>query len=119
MTGNGFSTLSVEIYSRARQGINLEINALSTIMFIFVMILVLIYYVITNHKTHIGKDVHNEKTINWNYGYFVSLSRIRSWCKKLNDNGISSNNKNLIIYNWGDYIDPKLIKNLKNKQDIM
>ena len=55
VTGNGFSTLSVEIYSRARQGINLEINALSTIMFIFVMILVLIYYVITNHKTHIGK----------------------------------------------------------------
>ena len=55
VTGNGFSTLSVEIYSRARQGINLEINALSTVMFIFVMILVLIYYVITNHKTHIGK----------------------------------------------------------------
>ncbi len=52
---DGFSTLSVEIYSRARQGINLEINALSTVMFIFVMILVLIYYVITNHKTHIGK----------------------------------------------------------------
>ncbi len=50
-----FAALSVEIYSRARQGINLEINALSTVMFIFVMILVLIYYVITNHKTHIGK----------------------------------------------------------------
>jgi spermidine/putrescine transport system permease protein len=55
VTGNGCSTLSVEIYSRARQGINLEINALSTLMFIFVMVLVLIYYVITNHKSHIGK----------------------------------------------------------------
>ena len=55
VTGNGFSTSSVEIYSRARQGINLEINALSTLMFIFVMVLVLIYYVITNHKSHIGK----------------------------------------------------------------
>ncbi|MCC9745780.1 ABC transporter permease subunit, partial [Streptococcus agalactiae] len=31
VTGNGFSTLSVEIYSRARRGISLEINALSTI----------------------------------------------------------------------------------------
>ncbi|MDE7536649.1 ABC transporter permease subunit, partial [Streptococcus agalactiae] len=30
VTGNGFSTLSVEIYSRARRGISLEINALST-----------------------------------------------------------------------------------------
>ena len=29
VTGNGFSTLSVEIYSWARHGISLEINALS------------------------------------------------------------------------------------------
>ena len=27
VTGNGFTTLSVEIYSRARQGIDLEVNA--------------------------------------------------------------------------------------------
>ncbi len=33
VTGNGFSTLSVEIYSRARQGISLSINALSTLCF--------------------------------------------------------------------------------------
>ncbi|MCT7885361.1 MAG: ABC transporter permease, partial [Lactobacillus iners] len=52
VTGNGFSTLSVEIYSRARQGINLEINALSTVMFIFVLILVFIYYLITCKKGH-------------------------------------------------------------------
>ncbi|MBC8923278.1 ABC transporter permease subunit, partial [Escherichia coli] len=31
VTGNGFSTLAVEIYSRARQGISLSINALSTL----------------------------------------------------------------------------------------
>lgn len=50
VTGNGFSTLSVEIYSRARQGINLEINALSTIMFALVMLIVLGYYFLTNRK---------------------------------------------------------------------
>ncbi len=47
VTGNGFSTLSVEIYSRARQGISLEINALSTLVFIFSMILVVGYYFIS------------------------------------------------------------------------
>lgn len=47
VTGNGFSTLSVEIYSRARQGISLEINALSTLVFLFSMILVLGYYFIS------------------------------------------------------------------------
>lgn len=50
VTGNGFSTLSVEIYSRARQGIDLEINALSTLMFLFVLILVIIYYFITTRR---------------------------------------------------------------------
>jgi spermidine/putrescine transport system permease protein len=39
VTGNGFTTLSVEIYSRARQGINLEINALSTVMLLVVLLL--------------------------------------------------------------------------------
>lgn len=51
VTGNGFSTLSVEIYSRARQGISLEINALSTLVFLFSMILVVGYYFITKENT--------------------------------------------------------------------
>ena len=50
VTGNGFSTLSVEIYSRARRGISLEINALSTIVFIFSILLVIGYYFISQDK---------------------------------------------------------------------
>lgn len=46
VTGNGFSTLSVEIYSLARRGISLNINALSTIWFFVTMILVIGYYFI-------------------------------------------------------------------------
>lgn len=44
VTGNGFSNLSVEVYSRARRGISLEINALSTLMFLVAMLLVIGYY---------------------------------------------------------------------------
>ena len=51
VTGNGFSTLSVEIYSRARQGISLEINALSTLVFLFSMLLVVGYYFISKENT--------------------------------------------------------------------
>lgn len=54
VTGNGFTTLSVEIYSRARQGISLEINALAGIMFIFSLILVGVYYLIETHNTGNG-----------------------------------------------------------------
>lgn len=51
VTGNGFTTLSVEIYSRARQGISLEINALSALVFLFSMILVVSYYFISKDNT--------------------------------------------------------------------
>ncbi|MGV3465514.1 MAG: ABC transporter permease [Heyndrickxia sp.] len=50
VTGNGFSTLSVEIYSRARQGISLSINALSTLIFLFTIILVIGYYFINQRN---------------------------------------------------------------------
>ncbi|MGC3141993.1 ABC transporter permease, partial [Enterococcus faecalis] len=46
-TGNVFSTLSVEINSRARQGISLEINGLRALVFLFSMILVVGYYLIS------------------------------------------------------------------------
>ena len=43
VTGNGFSVLSVEIYSMARKGITMEINAISTLIFVIVMILIAVY----------------------------------------------------------------------------
>lgn len=47
VTGSDFSTLSVEIYSRARTGIDLSINALSALMFVISLLLVVIYYFIS------------------------------------------------------------------------
>ncbi|MBL4950778.1 ABC transporter permease [Neobacillus sp. YIM B02564] len=47
VTGNGFSTLSVEIYSLARRGISLNINALSALLFLVTLLLVVIYHFIT------------------------------------------------------------------------
>ncbi|MFD0051822.1 ABC transporter permease [Actinomycetes bacterium NPDC127524] len=54
VTGNGFSTLSVEIYSLARRGISLNINALSTLLFLFTMVLVVGYYFITQRNVRNG-----------------------------------------------------------------
>lgn len=50
VTGNGFSTLSIEIYSMARQGISLHINALSTLLFLFTILLVGVYYLISQRS---------------------------------------------------------------------
>ena len=56
VTGNDFTTLSVEIYSRARAGISLEINALSTLVFLFSILLVIGYYYIMRDSETVGKS---------------------------------------------------------------
>lgn len=52
VTGNGFSVLSVEVYTMARKGISMEINAISTILFVVIMMGVLGYYVIQSTMKH-------------------------------------------------------------------
>lgn len=47
VTGSGYSTLSVEIYSRARAGVSLSINALSTLIFLLTTVLVVGYYFVS------------------------------------------------------------------------
>jgi spermidine/putrescine transport system permease protein len=44
VTGNGFSVLSVEVYAMARKGISMEINAISTLLFVVILIGVVGYY---------------------------------------------------------------------------
>lgn len=52
VTGNGFSTLSVEIYSMARAGISLTVNAISGIIFIATVFIVIGYYFVTSRSKH-------------------------------------------------------------------
>ena len=50
VTGNGFSTLSVEIYSMARAGISLTVNAISGLVFAVTVIIVIGYYFINKRS---------------------------------------------------------------------
>lgn len=54
-TGHGVSNLSITIYAMARKGINPSINAISTIMFVVLLILLLI----------INRNPSNRKNINF------------------------------------------------------
>lgn len=113
VTGNGFSTLSVEIYSRARQGISLEINALSALVFLFSMILVVGYYFISKDNTPKRlKKMRREQsevaklkwkitvTFYWNYRYYCHLVfGVRQLEKASGMAGADT----LTIYNWGLY----------------
>lgn len=57
VTGNGFSTLSVEIYSIARVGISLTINALSGLIFIVTVLIVIGYYFVTQRMKTVSGEV--------------------------------------------------------------
>ena len=61
VTGNGFSTLSVEIYSLARRGVSLKINALSTLIFMFTVLIVIGYYFISQRYSNKAKGVATGK----------------------------------------------------------
>ncbi|MCP1143871.1 ABC transporter permease [Lysinibacillus endophyticus] len=57
VTGNGFSTLSVEIYSMARTGITLTINAISGLVFLVTVLVVIGYYFFNNRAKRIQEGV--------------------------------------------------------------
>lgn len=57
VTGNGFSTLSVEIYSMARAGVSLTVNAISGLVFLVTILVVVGYYFVTNRTK--GKEEKN------------------------------------------------------------
>ncbi|HJH11887.1 MAG TPA: ABC transporter permease [Metalysinibacillus jejuensis] len=50
VTGNGFSTLSVEIYSMARAGVSLTVNAISGLVFVVTILVVVGYYFVVNRN---------------------------------------------------------------------
>ena len=58
VTGNGFSTLSVEIYSMARAGISLTINAISGLVFAVTVLIVIGYYFINKRSKSIATGGH-------------------------------------------------------------
>lgn len=55
-TGNGVTNLSIEIFAMARRGVKPTINALSTLMFLTMMILLVIIY----KRDEGGKKLENE-----------------------------------------------------------
>lgn len=58
-TGSGISTLSITVYSMTKRGVSPEINALTTIMFVFLLFMMIINYYRSMRKDVLKKDVLN------------------------------------------------------------
>lgn len=117
VTGNGFSTLSVEIYSRARQGISLLVNALSTLLFLFTLFLVVVYYVMTQRASVKGGTKMKKVVSLFLLVWLVAFSLLYVTKTIESSKGYGGNNT-VTIYNWGDYIDPALIKKFEKETGL-
>ena len=99
-----YNLVCVEIYSRARQGISLSINALSALVFLFSVLLVIGYYFITRERRK-----QHEKLYSFLTGIVLVILVLWGISHQIEASMNTKNSDKLVIYNWGDYIDPELL----------
>jgi len=75
-TGSGVANLSITIFSMARRGVNPTINAVSTLMFLAVLVLLVIVNLRVNKEnSRKGRRNHEQETYNHRYRRFGSARR--------------------------------------------
>lgn len=112
--GPGVDTLSTKIYSEVRKGIKPEIYALSTIMFITVLILLILINMTPSEGEHKARKTITKRTHVFRFigrklipGLMAVVIVIGGVYYGLAGN-MNTDNK-LIVYNWGEYIDPEVL----------
>ena len=123
--GPGVDTLSTKIYSEVRKGIKPEMYALSTIMFATVLLLLLLINMSPQKKTaRRPKRTHFGTLQKISRGFFhrvvpaVIIAVIIAGGFVYMNNGNSSSGRQVIVYNWGDYIDPDVIAMFEEETGI-
>ena len=120
--GAGINTLSTLIYSQVRRGIQPSMYALSTVIFVTVLVLLLI----TNYKPKetkgeeslSGSPSHLGQTIQkWAMGgaavFILASVTLVTW-----KNYSASHTNELYVYNWGDYIDDEVVEMFEEETGI-
>ena len=120
--GAGINTLSTLIYSQVRRGIQPSMYALSTVIFVTVLVLLLI----TNYKpketkgeeslsggpSHLGQTIQK-----WAMGgaavFILASVTLVTW-----KNYSASHTNELYVYNWGDYIDDEVVEMFEEETGI-
>ena len=118
--GSGFDTLSTKIYNEIKRGIQPEIYALSAIIFVLVLVLI---FASNRMRTVQRKDRElTEKQIkfrNIRNTVIVSAAGLGIIYLALLFGGVFTKNSNQVyVYNYGEYIDPEVIKMFQDETGI-
>lgn len=118
--GSGFDTLSTKIYTEVRKGIKPEMYALSTLLFVTVFVLLLlnnrapakkVMLTKTRKRLHqlfqLGTAVVSAALILFS-GYYTVTELIMA----------DAIENEIYVYNWGEYIDPEVIKDFEEETGI-
>ena len=122
--GPGIDTLSTKIYTEVRKGIKPEIYALSTIMFVTVLVLLILvnYSPKEEEETAVRKKVRKPsriKKIMFQRVILVAICIvfISGGFYYTKESGVVNDDK-LIVYNWGEYIDPEVLTMFEEETGI-
>ena len=122
--GPGIDTLSTKIYSEVRKGIKPEMYALSTIMFVTVLLLLILINMSPVEKKKAVKVKHFGKAQKFGRFFFQRLVPVAMAVLIIiggfiyGKNDVISSQGQVIVYNWGDYIDPDVIDMFEEETGI-
>ena len=123
--GPGIDTLSTKIYTEVRKGIKPEIYALSTIMFVTVLVLLLLinYSPKEEEKTVVRKKKVRKPSrvkkilIQRVVPVAICIVFIGGGFYYAKENDVMNGEK-LVVYNWGEYIDPEVLTMFEEETGI-
>ncbi len=116
--GVGIDTLSTMIYTEQKKGIRPEIYSLSTLMFVTIFVLLILY---TLHKSHAEKIKSRASSRMEAASRWISLSLVPVvflvvlfgyYSTKATSTG------SLKVYNWGEYMDPQVLELFEKETGI-
>ena len=122
--GPGIDTLSTKIYSEVRKGIKPEMYALSTIMFITVLLLLILVNMSPAEKKKAVKVKRFGKAQKIGRFFFQRLVPVAMAVLIIiggfiyGKNDVVSSKGQVIVYNWGDYLDPDVIDMFEEETGI-
>ncbi len=113
--GAGVDTLSTKIYTEVRKGIKPEMYALSTIIFVTVFVLLLIVNISPAKEKQPKKQVSFLRKYSKQFAAAAVVIILVTGSVFLIQ---GENKEQVIVYNWGEYLDPEVITMFEEETGI-
>lgn len=120
--GPGIDTLSTKIYTEVRKGIKPEMYALSTLLFVSVLVLLIMVNMSPKEQVHDKRTTAKKKTKLT--GIFKKvIPALMAFVIVVggfyygSQGSLAGDNK-VIVYNWGEYLDPEVITMFEEETGI-